>query len=121
MLVEDNELNREIALEILSMTGAKLESAENGKIAVDMVMKHPPYYYDLIFMDIRMPIMNGYQAAYAIRSMGRPDSGSIPIIALTANAFAEDVIAAQNAGMNEHMAKPIEQDKLYDVLARWAK
>ena len=121
LLVEDNELNREIALEILSVTGAKLESAENGKLAVDMVADHPPYYYDLIFMDIRMPVMNGYQAAYAIRSLGRPDTDSIPIIALTANAFAEDVVAAQNAGMNEHMAKPIEQDKLYDTLKRWVK
>ncbi len=119
LLVEDNELNREIAIEILQMAGLLVEAAENGKVAVDMVNTSQPGYYDLIFMDVQMPVMNGYQATSAIRSLGRGDSWSVPIIAMTANAFAEDVVAAKNAGMNEHIAKPLDIDKLEKVLEKW--
>ena len=118
LLVEDNELNREIAAEILGMTGVAVDIAENGKIAVEKVVAAPEKWYDLIFMDIQMPIMNGYEATAAIRSLpgGR---GRVPIIAMTANAFAEDVQLAKNTGMNEHIAKPLELDKLNDVLKQW--
>ena len=118
LLVEDNELNREIAAEILGMTGVAVDIAENGKIAVEKVVAAPEKWYDLIFMDIQMPIMNGYEATAAIRSLpgGR---GKVPIIAMTANAFVEDVQLAKNTGMNEHIAKPLELDKLNDVLKQW--
>ena len=118
LLVEDNELNREIAAEILGMTGVVVDIAENGKIAVEKVVAAPEKWYDLIFMDIQMPIMNGYEATAAIRSLpgGR---GKVPIIAMTANAFAEDVQLAKNTGMNEHIAKPLELDKLNDILKQW--
>ena len=118
LLVEDNELNREIASEILGMTGVTVEVAENGKLAVDKVTEAPENWYDLIFMDIQMPIMNGYEATAAIRAL--PGSrGKVPIIAMTANAFAEDVQLAKNTGMNEHIAKPLELAKLFDVLKQW--
>ena len=118
LLVEDNELNREIASEILGMTGVTVEAAENGKLAVDKVTEAPENWYDLIFMDIQMPIMNGYEATAAIRAL--PGSrGKVPIIAMTANAFAEDVQLAKNTGMNEHIAKPLELAKLFDVLKQW--
>ena len=118
LLVEDNELNREIASEILGMTGVTVEMAENGKLAVDKVTEAPENWYDLIFMDIQMPIMNGYEATAAIRAL--PGSrGKVPIIAMTANAFAEDVQLAKNTGMNEHIAKPLELAKLFDVLKQW--
>ena len=118
LLVEDNELNREIASEILGMTGVTVEMAENGKLAVDKVSEAPENWYNLIFMDIQMPIMNGYEATAAIRAL--PGSrGKVPIIAMTANAFAEDVQLAKNTGMNEHIAKPLELAKLFDVLKQW--
>lgn len=118
LLVEDNELNREIAAEIIGMTGVTIDRAENGKIAVEKVMEAPEKWYDLIFMDIQMPIMNGYEATAAIRAL----AGSrckVPIIAMTANAFAEDVQLAKNTGMNEHIAKPLDLNKLNDVLKQW--
>ena len=180
LLVEDNELNREIATEIIGMTGVTIDSAENGKIAVEKVMEAPEKWYDLIFMDIQMPIMNGYEATAAIRAlagsrgkvpiiamtgvtidsaengkiavekvMEAPEKwydlifmdiqmpimngyeataairalagsrGKVPIIAMTANAFAEDVQLAKNTGMNEHIAKPLDLNKLNDVLKQW--
>ena len=118
LIVEDNELNREIAAEILGMTGAEIDVAENGKIAVEKVMNAPENEYNLAFMDIQMPIMNGYEATAAIRSL--PGArGKVPIIAMTANAFAEDVQLAKNTGMNEHIAKPLDMNKLNDVLRQW--
>lgn len=118
LIVEDNELNREIAAEILGMTGAEIDVAENGKIAVEKVINAPENEYDLAFMDIQMPIMNGYEATAAIRSL--PGTrGKVPIIAMTANAFAEDVQLAKNTGMNEHIAKPLDMNKLNDVLRQW--
>ena len=118
LIVEDNELNREIAAEILGMTGAEIDVAENGKIAVEKVMNAPENEYDLAFMDIQMPIMNGYEATAAIRSL-LGARGKVPIIAMTANAFAEDVQLAKNTGMNEHIAKPLDMNKLNDVLRQW--
>ena len=118
LLVEDNELNREIATEIIGMTGVTIDIAENGKIAVEKVMEAPEKWYDLIFMDIQMPIMNGYEATAAIRALA-DSRGKVPIIAMTANAFAEDVQLAKNTGMNEHIAKPLDLNKLKDVLKQW--
>ena len=118
LLVEDNELNREIAGEILQMTGAEVETAENGKIAVEKVEASPEGLYDLVFMDIQMPVMNGYEATAAIRSLPG-EKGKLPIVAMTANAFAEDVQLAKNTGMNGHIAKPLDMNKLNDVLKNW--
>ena len=115
LLVEDNELNREIGVEILQMTGAEVETAENGKIAVEKVEASPKGSYDFIFMDIQMPVMNGYEATAAIRSLPG-EKGKLPIVAMTANAFAEDVQLAKNTGMNGHIAKPLDMNKLNDVL-----
>ncbi len=119
LLVEDNELNREIAQEILGMTGLQIETAENGRIALDMVAASEDGYYDLVFMDIQMPIMNGYDSAKGIRALGRAYTDKMPIIAMTANAFAEDVIMAKDVGMNEHIAKPLDMDKLEAILRKW--
>lgn len=121
LVVEDNDLNREIATEILSLTGVKIETAENGKEAVDMMTASEPGYYDLVLMDIQMPIMNGYDATCAIRAMEREDARRIPIVAMTANAFLEDVQKAKASGMNEHMMKPLDIDQLQQMLARWLK
>ena len=118
LLVEDNELNREIGVEILQMTGAEVETAENGKIAVEKVEASPKGSYDLIFMDIQMPVMNGYEATAAIRSLPG-EKGKLPIVAMTANAFAEDVQLAKNTGMNGHIAKPLDMNKLNAVLENW--
>lgn len=101
------------------MTGAIVDTAENGKEAVEKVMDTPDDYYRLVFMDIQMPVMNGYEATKAIRSIDDGRGCNIPIIAMTANAFAEDIIKAKKAGMNEHMAKPIDINKLYEVLRLW--
>lgn len=118
LLVEDNELNREIAIDIIGMTGVEIDVAENGKIAVDKIADAPENWYDLVFMDIQMPIMNGYEATAAIRSLSGA-RGHVPIIAMTANAFAEDVQLAKNTGMNEHMAKPLDMHKLNEILKTW--
>ena len=119
LLVEDNELNREIADELLSAMGVTVEQAEDGRQALDMVSQSPPRYYDLVLMDVQMPVMNGYEAARAIRTLGRPDAGALPIVAMTANAFAADIRAALDAGMNDHLAKPVEVAKLAQTLKRW--
>lgn len=116
LLVEDNELNREIAIELIGTTGVKIETAVNGKEAVDMFLAHDPSYYDMIFMDIQMPIMDGYQATRTIRALEGGIGKKIPIIAMTANAFAEDVVKTKNAGCNDHLAKPIDLEKLNAVL-----
>jgi CheY-like chemotaxis protein len=119
LLVEDNELNAEIATEILEMTGVQIDHAKNGSEAVDKIVGTPDGYYDLVFMDIQMPIMNGYEATRAIRSVDRDYLKMLPIIAMTANAFAEDVNAARGAGMNAHISKPLELDVLASVLRKW--
>ena len=112
LLVEDNELNREIALELLGSFGARLEVAVNGEEAVRLFQASAPSYYSLILMDIQMPVMNGYEAARAIRALSRPDAGTVPIIAMTADAFVEDIRNTKAAGMNGHMAKPLSFDTL---------
>lgn len=116
LLVEDNEFNREIANEFLDMVHATVENAEDGNEALDMFMSSEPGFYDLILMDVQMPIMDGYEATRAIRGSSHNDAKSIPIIAMTANAFNEDVTDAQAAGMNGHIAKPIDVNALYKIM-----
>ena len=108
LLVEDNELNREIAVEFLAMTGAEIEEAVNGKQAVERMEASPPHYYDLILMDVQMPRMNGYDATRQIRKLRDQKKASIPVIVMTANAFEEDRNEAFAAGMDEHVAKSVE-------------
>lgn len=116
LLVDDVELNREIAVAILEEAGLEVETAENGKEAVDFIRKMKPGYVDLVLMDIMMPIMDGYQAAREIRKMDDPAYSQIPIIAMTANAFEEDRQAALDAGMNDHLAKPFQIEQLYQMM-----
>ncbi len=115
LLAEDNELNREIAEELLKESGFTVACAENGQMACDMLCESQPGYYDLILMDIQMPVMDGYAATRAIRSMEDPAYANIPIIAMTANAFEEDREQALAAGMNGHLAKPIEPDRMMSL------
>ncbi len=116
LLVEDNLMNREIATEYLQDFGFLVENAENGKEACDILENIEPGYFDLVLMDIQMPIMNGFEATQKIRSFKNKKIANIPIIAMTANAFEEDRKAAENAGMNGHLAKPIDVEKLVDTL-----
>ncbi len=119
LLVEDNELNQEIAQFILEDFGLQVTIANNGQEAVELFEQAQPGTYQIIFMDVMMPVMNGYESAKAIRALDRPDAAKIPIITMTANAFAEDVQAAKDAGMNEHIAKPLEADMIARVLSEW--
>lgn len=119
LLVEDNELNREIAETILVESGLLVETAEDGTVAVEKVMASDDGYYDLILMDIQMPVMNGYDATIAIRNLKNPAHSSIPIVAMTANAFNEDKEQAIKCGMNDHIAKPLDMEKLFDVLRKY--
>lgn len=119
LLVEDNDINREILIELLQMQDMVVDPAENGQKALDAFESSSPGEYDAILMDIQMPVLNGYQATEAIRALNRSDAQTIPIFALTADAFAADVAKARNAGMNGHIAKPIEIDHLLEVLQNW--
>ncbi len=112
LLVEDNDLNAEIATEILTSRGFLVDRAENGRICVECLEKAESDYYQIILMDIQMPVMNGYDATKKIRSMSDVDKAFIPIIAMTANAFEEDHRRAVQAGMDGFVIKPIEVDKL---------
>ena len=112
LLVEDNELNMEIAKFILENAGINVVTAKDGKEAVDIFAKSEVHYFDVILMDIMMPVMDGITATKTIRAMERPDAKTIPIIAMTANAFKEDEEKCMAAGMNEHLAKPLEEDKV---------
>ena len=116
LLVEDNELNREIALEILGEYGFRIDTAENGEVALKKVKASRPGDYDLILMDIQMPVMNGYEATKRIRLLENPEQSSIPIIAMTANAFDEDRKAAADCGMNGFLSKPIDLKEVIHVL-----
>ena len=116
LLAEDNAINQEIAVELLTAYGAKVETRNDGKQALLAFTASAEGYYDAVLMDIQMPVMNGYEAARRIRTCGHPQAQSIPIIAMTANVFTEDVLAARNAGMDAHIAKPIDLTKLYQVL-----
>ena len=119
LLAEDNELNVEIALEILKMYDLEVCVACNGQEAVEQYQSHEPGYFDIIFMDIQMPLMDGYTAAGKIRASNRKDSEEIPIVAMTANAFSEDVKKAIHTGMNDHVAKPIDIRLFTKVLSKW--
>lgn len=119
LLVEDNELNREIALELIGGLGAVLETAANGREAVGKFEESTPFTYDLILMDIQMPVMNGYEAARAIRTLPREDAKTVPIIAMTADAFVEDIQNAGEAGMNGHMSKPLDFNTLAGEISRY--
>ena len=121
LLVEDNELNQEIAVEILQEAGFVLDVADDGAVAVEKMKSAKPGQYDLILMDIQMPIMDGYEATGQIRGLEDPEIAGIPIIAMTANAFEEDKKAAADAGMNGHIAKPIDVPILLDVLGEILK
>ncbi len=118
LLAEDNDINWEIAETILTASGFKVDRAENGKICVDTFRESELGYYDVILMDIRMPVMNGYDATEAIRALDRPDAG-LPIIAMSADAFAADIQHSLDSGMNEHISKPIDVEKLIRVLEKY--
>jgi CheY-like chemotaxis protein len=116
LLAEDTEINADIMMDVLEMKDAETDHAENGRIAVEMFRDSEPGTYDAILMDIRMPEMDGLEATAAIRALDRPDAKKIPIIALTANAFDEDVQRSLQAGMNAHLSKPVESEHLYQTL-----
>lgn len=118
LLAEDNDLNWEIAEDLLSEAGFELERAENGKICIEKFERSAPGYYDVILMDIRMPVMNGYDAARGIRALAREDA-NLPIIAMTADAFSDDIQHCLDCGMNEHVAKPIDVNRLTQLLKRY--
>ena len=120
-LVEDNELNQEIAVEILQEAGFVVDVADDGAVAVEKLGSASPGRYDLVLMDIQMPIMNGYEATRRIRALDNPNIAGLPIIAMTANAFDEDRKAALEAGMNGHIAKPIDVPKLMELLTEILK
>ena len=117
LLAEDNALNREIAVALLSKQGVTVETAENGQLCVEKFSAAPHGYYDAVLMDVRMPAMNGYEATKAIRALARADA-ALPIIAMTADAFAEDVERCLAAGMNAHLSKPMDIHKLMALLER---
>ena len=118
LVVEDMELNAEIMMDLLGMEEIQSEHAENGQKAVAMFAEKPAGYYDAILMDVRMPVMDGLEATQTIRGLKRPDANQIPIIAMTANAFDEDVQRSLQAGMDAHLSKPVEPERLYETLAQ---
>ena len=107
-----------LAETVLEEAGFAVECAENGSEAVEAVKSHRPWYYDIVLMDIQMPVMNGYEAARAIRALGRTDTRLLPIVALSANARAEDVELSKESGMNDHVAKPFDAENLIRVVNR---
>ncbi len=119
LLVEDNDLNLEIAETLLEFIGIKTETARDGQQAVDILLEKPENYFDLVFMDIQMPNKNGYEAAKEIRASSREDLKIIPIVAMSADAFSDDIQRALSVGMNDHVAKPIELSKLSAALENW--
>ncbi len=121
LLVEDIEVNREIAKAVLTEIGLEVEDASDGSDAVQMFKTVPPYYYDIILMDVQMPVMNGYEATRNIRALSRRDARTVPIVAMTANAFDEDKENAIKAGMDDHLAKPLDIPKLIEMLHKYLK
>ena len=118
LLAEDMAINAEIVVMLLKRHDVEVDVAQNGKQAVQMFTEHPAGYYDAILMDMRMPEMDGLEATRCIRASGRPDAARIPIVALTANAFDEDVKRSLQAGLNAHLSKPIKPDVLFALLGR---
>lgn len=118
LLAEDNEINATVIIELLGLEGARVDWAENGKRAVEMFAEKPAGFYDAVLMDVQMPVMNGYEATGAIRSLQRYDAEEAVIVALTANAFAEDIQTALESGMNAHVSKPIAMKDLKRTIAR---
>ena len=116
LLAEDMEVNAQIMIEVLKMREIEAEHAQNGKIALEMFKSHEEGYYNAILMDMRMPEMDGLEATAAIRKLDRADAKQIPIIALTANAFDEDVQRSLQAGLNAHLSKPVQPDVLFETL-----
>lgn len=116
LIAEDNELNAEIAAAFLEMAGIKSEKASNGQEAVEIYKRRETGFFDIILMDIRMPEMDGYEACRQIRGAGRRDSLTIPIVAMTANAFSEDIELAGKSGMNAHLAKPVDAEQMISLL-----
>jgi CheY-like chemotaxis protein len=116
LLAEDIMINAEIMKEVIMMKDAEIDHAENGRIVVDMFNESPINYYDAVLMDVRMPEMDGLEATAAIRALPRADAKTVPIIAMTANAFDEDVQRSLQVGMNAHLSKPVEPDHLYQTL-----
>lgn len=119
LLAEDNELNAEIAIELIEMTGVSVDWAKDGREAVAMFEGSAEGYYDIVFMDIQMPVMDGYKATAAMRSLHREDAKTIPILAMTANAFMEDAVHARSAGMNEHISKPVDFSRIRAALEKY--
>lgn len=119
LLVEDNEINTFVARGIMETQGLLVDHAENGKDAVELFESHQERYYDVIIMDVHMPIMNGIEATKTLRALEREDARNVPIIAMTANDCEEDIGAVLEAGMNAHLAKPIEPRLLLDTLRRY--
>ncbi len=118
LMAEDMEQNADILRELLEMEGGSVQYAKNGALAVELFRDSPPGFFDAILMDVRMPVMDGLEATRRIRGLPRPDAKSIPIIAMTANVFAEDVEQTLQAGMNAHLSKPIEPERMYRILAK---
>jgi CheY-like chemotaxis protein len=121
LLAEDVAVNAEIMIMVLSMREIQVDHAENGRVAVELFEEHEEGYYDAVLMDMRMPEMDGLEATRRIRGMNRSDAKNIPIIALTANAFDEDVQHSMQAGLNAHLSKPVEPDTLFKTLEELIK
>lgn len=121
LVAEDNELNAEIVQTFLEAYDFKVDITYNGKEALERFEEKPEYYYGLILMDIQMPQMNGYEAVRSIRASGKADAATVPIIAMSANAFSEDVQASLESGMNDHIAKPVDMQTLIYKLNKFLK
>ena len=119
LLVEDNELNMEIARSLMEMNGMEADTAENGQVAVEKFRSFPPGHFAAILMDIRMPVLNGLDATRQIRALDRDDAKRIPIVAMSANAFDEDKKRAFDAGINDYLVKPIDINQLLSTLEKW--
>jgi CheY-like chemotaxis protein len=118
LLVDDVEINRTIVASMLEGTGIEIEEADNGSKALEAFSASPERHYDIVYIDVQMPAMNGHEAALAIRALNRGDAKTVPIVALTANAFKDDIDKATASGMNSHLAKPINFDKLIETTFR---
>ncbi len=120
LIVEDNELNRDIVQEVLKERGLIVTEAADGQAAVDLFCSNPPGTFDVVLMDVHMPVLDGVSATRQIRAMERPDAKTIPILALTANDCEEDIRLTREAGMNDHLTKPFDMEKIFRVLAEYA-